>query len=492
MSDAYPEMTVQEAASAIKTATKTSVGAVVVVDFDETLWLRNSTEEYLRSLRPVWLAYILLLVLEIARPWRFASDSRGERLYRDWLRVLVCTVCMPWSLTLWRRQAQQNAERWTNRRLLSLLKEAEFAHLRVATLGIDVLVQPILAHIDPEATICAAGTLWSGYRIKHVGKRTWIEQRHSHIVLAEAVVITDSENDADLLGSCKAPILVKWPEAEYRPAMQDAYIPFLYTQRAKRPGANYMLYGVLLEDIVVLWLAFAWLMPSPLLGGLALLLLHLSFWAVYEIGYVENDTRAIKSEAIPKTYAVAASYARRIVPWKAWLVSGTFGAAGTGLLVASNATSLTTSRLTDHIPLLMICSFGIWMLYLAGSRLAFWLYNRLDVQSRGHFYVVLQLLRSIGYTILVYTNLVGAIILLSLVLGRWIKYLVYRSAGKAFDEDQRFLTLMFYLLLLGGGLAAEGAAFLTLQAFVALVWFAAYTRRRLREVLKHVKLAQNF
>jgi hypothetical protein len=271
--------------------------------------------------------------------------------------------------------------------------------------------------------------------------------------------------------------------------MTDNYIPFLYTQRAKRPGANYMLYGFLLEDMMVLWLAFAWLMPSPLLGGLGLLLLHLSFWAVYELGYVENDVHAVKNEAAPKTYAVAALYTHRVIPAKAWIVAAVFGATGIALLVGSNETSLTTLRLTDDTAPLVAISFGIWLLYLASSRLAFWLYNRIDVQSRGYFYVVLQLARSIGYTVLIHTNLVGAITLLSLVLGRWIKYLVYRSAGKTLEEDQRFLTLMFYIVLLGGGLAGQGTAILDPRAFVALVWFGVYARRSLQRVLKNVKVA---
>jgi hypothetical protein len=483
----HAELTPEEAEVAIRTALTASPRPFVVVDFDETLWLRNSTEEYLRSLRPRWLAYLILIALDILRPWRFLAGDRREHVYRDWIRVLVCTVAMPWSLLIWRRQAPGNAARWANRRLLSLA-ESRPTELNVASLGVDVVVEPLLRHIDPGAKLWAAGTLWSGHRIRHLGKKAWIEQRHGSTALTDALVITDSDADADLLGSCRTPILVKWPEAEYRPAMADAYIPFLYTQRAKRPGENYMLYGVLLEDVVLLWLAFAWLMPSPLLGALGLLVLHLSFWAVYEIGYVENDTYAVKHETKPKTFAVAGSYADRVTPWKAWLVSAVLGGAGVGILAASNAESLTTSGVVGDWPTLTLLPFAVWMAFVAASRLAFWLYNRLDVQTRGHFYVVLQLFRSIGYAVLIKTNWVGVVILLSLALARWVKYLVYRSAGKTFAEDQRFLTLMFFLLLACGGLAAESSVFIGLQALVALAWFAAYAHRRLREIARQLQI----
>lgn len=489
INQAHPEMTPEEAEVGIRSALRTSPSPLVIVDFDETLWLRNTTEEYLRSLRPRWLAYIILSCLDVARPWRVLGGRRSEHLYRDWMRVLVCTVLLPWSLAVWRRQARDNAHAWANRRLLDLLAETGPQHLHVASLGVDVVVEPLLRHMDPRATLWAAGSLWSGFRIRRLGKKAWIERRHGPALLTGALVITDSDADADLLGGCGTPILVKWPGAEYRPMVTNSYVPFLYTQRAKRPGENYMLYGVLLEDIVLLWLAFAWLMPSPLLGALGLSLLHLSFWAVYELGYVENDTRAVKHEAKPKTFAVAAPYAARMSTWQAWSTAAVLGAAGAALLAWSNPSSLTLASLDTEPAGLTIALLAAWMAYLAVSRLAFWLYNRLDVQSRGHFYVVLQLFRSVGYTVLLYTNWTGVVILTSLVLARWMKYLVYRSAGKTFDEDQRFLSLMFLLVLGCGGLAVEGIAFIGWQVLAALAWFCLYANRRLRSVVRNAKVA---
>jgi hypothetical protein len=273
--------------------------------------------------------------------------------------------------------------------------------------------------------------------------------------------------------------------------MAESYIPFLYTQRAKRPGENYMLYGVLLEDLMLLWLALAWLMPSPALGALGLLLLHLSLWTVYEIGYVENDTLAVKYEAKPKIFDVAAAYADRVVPWKAWFTSVILGALGILLLAETNGPALKISRVYDSPPQLALLGLVTWMGYVMASRFAFWVYNRLDVGSRGHFYVVLQLFRLLGYSLLLHINLVGAMILLSLALARWLKYLVYRSAGKTIDEDQRFLTLMFYGLLLAMGLAAHGTELIGLQAIVALLWFVAYSHRRVRGLAGQVRFLRS-
>src|SRR5262249_5713698 len=150
-----------------------------------------------------------------------------------------------------RRRAARLAREWRNDALLSVLRERGERPLHVATLGVAAVVAPLLRHIDPQATLFAAGSLWSGHRIRLLGKAAWIRERYGAGMVERAIVIPDSETDADLWRTCHTPILVRWPTAEYRPALSDAYVPFRYTQRAKRPGANYMLYGVLLEDIVL-------------------------------------------------------------------------------------------------------------------------------------------------------------------------------------------------------------------------------------------------
>lgn len=456
-------------------------GAPVIVDFDETLWLRNSTEEYLRSLRPRFLAYLLLLALDLLRPWRLIGGREHQHAYRDWIRVLVCTVLMPWSLALWRRQAPALAERWKNDELIAALREAGENGILVATLGTDAIVRPLLRHVDPGARLYAAGTLWSGHRIRRLGKEAWIRERHGAEALRGSLVVTDSEADADLLDACAHPVLVRWPRAEYRPALADAYVPFLYTQRGKRPGERYMLYGVLLEDVALLGLACAWLMPAPLAGLAGLLCLHLAFWTIYELGYVENDVEATRHEAAPQIWSEASAYAARVRPGPAWAACAAFTGLGTFLLVTFNAPSLTIAAVTVEPLSLWLLAFTLWMAYVAASRAAYWLYNRLDVGSRGYFYVVLQIFRTLGYALLVQVNLIGAIILLSLVLARWIKYLVYRDVGRKMAEDQRMLMLLFFVILGVAGLAVEGAAFLRWQALAALVWLALYAHRRLRQ-----------
>ncbi|WP_170149752.1 hypothetical protein [Rhodoplanes roseus] len=465
-------------------------GTEIIVDFDETLWLRNSTEEYLRSLRPRLLAYLILLALDVLRPWRLLGGAARQHHYRDWLRVLVCSVLLPWSIPLWRRRAPALAALWQNRELLDALQDSGYASFRVATLGFGALVEPLLRHIAPQAELVASGTLLSGHRIRRLGKSASIASRHGRGLVCGAIVITDSETDADLLEDCAMPLLVRWPAAEYRPAFAEAYVPFRYTQRGKRPGENYMLYGVLLEDVALLWLSFAWIMPAPIAGAAAILALHLSLWCVYEIGYVENDTRATMHEAKPQTWGGAgAACAQRFQPTWAWTAAAAFAVSGTWLLVTFNAGAVRLPLGSGQAPLLLGV-LGVWAAYLAITRVAFWTYNRLDVASRGIFYVVLQLLRTVGYGVLLATNPIGLAALLSLVLARWVKYLVYRDTGTRLTEDQRFLTLLFFLVLAGAAATIDPVAVVSVQAVATLVWLTAYAHRRIRGFFAQIRVVR--
>lgn len=142
-------LSLEDARTVIENALgKAGEQANVIVDFDETLWLRNSTEEYLLSLRPTFLACAILLAIDAVRPWAFFRPKDARLLYRDWIRALVCIVLMPWSLAVWRRGAAERARHWRNATLIDWLARKGRRPIKVATLGLDVLVRPILHHIE--------------------------------------------------------------------------------------------------------------------------------------------------------------------------------------------------------------------------------------------------------------------------------------------------------------------------------------------------------
>jgi len=101
---------------------------------------------------------------------------------------------------------------------------------------------------------------------------------------------------------------------------------------------------------------------------------------------------------------------------------------------------------------------------------------------------VLQVVRLSGYAVLLPVNVVGAALLLSLVLARWVKYIVYRDTGRTLAESQRLLMLAFFVVIAGGLFATAPAAFISLQTAVAVVWLAVYSHQRVRQIGRGIKL----
>jgi hypothetical protein len=471
-------------------------GHPVIVDFDETLWLRNTTEEYLGSLRPRFLAYLLLLSLDLLRPWLAMPGPDRRHVYRDWMRVLVATLVMPWGLLAWRRRAPALAREWTNAPLFEHLSRTASARILVATFGLDMLVRPILQAISPRFELVCAGGFWSGWRVRRSGKKACIDASEGPDLVPRSIVITDSERDNDLLEACRTPVLRIWPDAEYRPAFADAYVPFLYTQKGKRPGKNYMVRSVLLEDVLLISLALAWSMASPWEGLVAILFLHLSFWTIYELGYVENDIIAIKHEANPTQWPESALYAKRVRPIQAWVVAVLLAVPGAWLAVDSEAGSLSLlfdrAGATSATGTLAVFEFlALWLAFLATMRLGFWFYNHVDVESRTYLYAMLQLFRVFGYTLFFTTTVAGAFLLIALVLTRWVPYMVYRQIGRRWTESHRFLLLLFFGLLSLGGLASTGTAFIDSQFLIIAAWLIASSSKRWLVVLQDARFVSN-
>jgi hypothetical protein len=459
----------------------------VIVDFDETLWLRNSTEEYLGTLRPRFMAVAVLAFLDLVRPWALFRPH-GDETHQDWIRVLVTTLLLPWSIPLWNHNAARHAKDWENRELIETLKSSQLT-IFIATFGFGFVVRPLLKRIVPEAKLCACGSFWSGHRIRRVGKKQAVLRQLRPDVLSEAIVITDSIGDTDILEACRTPLLIRWFGAKYIRAGSASYLPFLYTQKAKRPGGNYLMYGVLPEDVVLLCIAIAWLMPEPLLGAVGLLLLHLSFWIIYEIGYVENDLLATKYEDKPNLSAYASAYASRMKPRVAWMAALLVAAPGMALIAVFNAESL---RIKGEALLtytgyfagadIILPAYLAWIGYLFAARATFWLYNRADIKQRAYFYVCLQIFRTLGYAYLFRTNFVGMSLLLALALARWVPYLVYRFAGSYEPRSYRLLLLFYFLILTVSGIPIFDGI-LSFQYCVAFIWLIVLAHKQIFQLL---------
>lgn len=431
----------------------------ILLDLDETLYLSNSTEDFIDSARPRLAALLMLRLLDLLAPWRWT----GGEVTRDVWRVRLICSCFPWTARHWRERVAELATGFTNLRLLDALRRAG-APTIVTTVGFHSIVVPLVAALGlPQARIVAART-W-----------TFADRRHGKLQLAQgalgddtirsALVLTDSAQDLTLLDACARPLRTVWPEARFRHALSGVYLPGQYLSRVKRPGERYIVRGILQEDFAFWVLASIGLAAHPLRHVAGLLFLLLSFWVIYERGYVDNDLVAARHEIEPKLsdeFSSAPVATPRWTPW-AWALGS--GAIAIGLLRWPAAP--------------VAADFIAWAAVLLTTHAGFHLYNRLDKGTRVWLFAGLQFARGAAFVALVPITAVGAAALGAHVLARWVPYHAYRLGGKAWPEAPlHLIRLMFFIVLMLLLAFAQGPATLMGGTALALLGWNLYRARQ--------------
>ena len=451
---------------------------LVIVDFDETLWLRNSTEEFLSSVRPRFLAAMVLQVLGFIRPWKLLQRGSPNH-YRDWIRVLAVLTIAPWSLWLWRRRAADLGPRLVNRPLLEALQKMPGDKVQVVSFGFRQVVAPLLAAIDPKLTLFESCSLGSGAKLRIDGKALALHKHAGAEVLRRALVITDSEADRDLLQASDKAFLVQWPDAHYEQAGLRPLMPFVYLQRVKRPDENYVRDAILGHDWPVLILAFALVSTTPLLVTGAILLYVLAFFTAYEIGYVENDRLGLQLEKKPKVSPNFHALAPHFSPGFAWFVAVAVGGLASALVYDTHSWVPAALGLQGVPGFLAV--WAAFIAFLLAMRLLFRWQAVIAPEGRIVPLLGLQVGRVLGYAVIFSTTIVGASFCIAHGISRWIPYVVYRFGGSR-KTVPNHLNCLLVLVVIAGAIAIGGnaSAFLNWQS--ALI-FAYVTARAAKELL---------
>jgi len=460
-----------------------------ILDFDETYWLRNSTEVFLAGVRPAWLVAFVLRLLEVLRPWRFLPGPEKDHVWRDWFRVNAVILLFPWSLALWQRRAIGLGPRWLNPTLARAVERVPADRRWIVTNGFRPIVAPLVEALPAPARLeLLASPLLNGFAWRRRGKRAIVEDTLGAATLASAVVVTDNDEDADLLAAAGHPMHRKWPEARYEPAHADAYLPFYYMERIKRPGASHLLNVVVKDELVLLLLVYLWASPS-LVVLLAILVLHASFWVIYEILYVENDRVAAERETDPALSSAFHAMPHRFSEPGAWLVGLGLGALGILVLqIAPPATS----------PSVHWCLM-LWAAMLAALRALAFVYNHVDKTTRVSLYLPLQAFKLLGLALLLPLPVAAIPLVTAHITSVWLPYVAYRLAGRTRDAwrapFQLYRLVLAFVFSITLGLAAwspaaaasglDGSAAALLA--VGLAWFAIKARHDLKKVFGEVE-----
>lgn len=437
----------------------------VLLDLDETLYFRNSTEDFIDSARPGTLALLLLRFLDLLTPWRWT----GGEVTRDVWRVRLITAFFPWITKRWQHRVGYLAATYGNERLLSALKGRN-DQLIIATVGFRPIVEPLIAALGfPDVTIVASRL--STFQDRRGGKLTLVTNALGEDTVRNGMVITDSTQDLPLLNACARPLRTVWPGAHYKRAFSGVYLPGQYLTLVKRPGERYIVRGILQEDFAFWVLSSVALAALPLLHVVGLLFLLVSFWAIYECGYVDNDRIASRYESDPKLTSQFTDTHVATPILEPWLWSFSAGALAILLLRWPQAPAL--------------LDFVEWAATLIATHVWFRLYNRLDKSTRVWMYFGLQLVRSSAFMVLVPVNLIATVAIAAHVLARWIPYYVYRFGGTDWPNVPLCLTRLMFLLILSLVLAlGQGfSPFMNYSALGVIVWTIFRARQELSTVV---------
>ena len=203
--------------------------------------------------------------------------------------------------------------------------------------------------------------------------------------------------------------------------------------------------------------------PASHLVGLLLLLL--SFWAIYERGYVDNDLVASRYEFEPKLSAAFGSArvaAPALPPW-IWAILG--GAAGVAILHPHR--------------MAFVRHFVPWVAVLVLTYACFVFYNRIDKATRVWLYPLLQFARGAAFTVVVPIVPAGVAALGALALARWVPYQIYRRASAGWPNARpELMRLISFVLLSVMVVSCLGpSVLLTWSALALLLWNVFRARR---------------
>ncbi|MEM6611028.1 MAG: hypothetical protein AAF652_02025 [Cyanobacteria bacterium P01_C01_bin.72] len=218
------------------------------------------------------------------------------------------------------------------------------------------------------------------------------------------------------------------------------------------------------EDFIILLLSFTFVSAHPWSNALGLFLLQISFWCVYEIGYIENDIIGEKFEDKAVLSYNYNSYEYSFQLWQPWVWAFLLSLSGILVLqqdIAIEGFTYIKEVIGSQNQELFQTSRSLiyWIGFLLILRFLFHIYNHINKQSRVWFYLLLQACRYCGYLVLLTTNTVGLVLLVSKILTRSIQYVLYRyMGGKNSDWPMYFPRYFFYVLiylLILGAIAAN-------------------------------------
>jgi len=452
----------------------------LILDFDHTLFLSNSTEEYLDCAYPKVLVALVLAFIEGLKPWQLLPQENARFIYRDAIRVWTITLLFPWTLLVWRWKAAQLAQKYGNTEILDIAITHKWTTKVIASNGFKFILVPLLNALTFQYDILISsqfGQLKNGVRGR--GKLDILQGNYGdYISFEQASFITDND-DKDLLRVVSNPIQKVWDDARHFRACQNIYIPFVYTEGSNRGNKNHVINTILLTNYLILLMSYGMSSAFSIYNAIALFCLSVSFWCIYEAGYYENDFHEVNHEDTKGEGKKILKFADYPVEVGAWTWGGAIALIGIMVYFSQGAPSLAEWK-TYGIGL------SVWATWLLIVRLTFRVYNYSQRPLRVLLYPILQMFRLAGPILFLPLNILGISLIVAQATSRWVWYMVYRTGGDRKAAPHHVVRLFIFLAFISLFVATEQslAPLLTLQFAIMLLWSLSRSASQLRVAFK--------
>ena len=481
----------------------------LIVDFDQTLFLANSNQRFIGMVKPYFFGFILFKVLEFLHAWSWFAKGEGQTLARDSFHVWAITIFFPWTWLIWRAKAKRMATVWTNQEVADVLKDRKSEFNVLCSTGFGPVVRPVLKHMDLKFGEVVCRGLFSGFGPRSLNISSRISKVIGEDYLKESALVTSSATTADLLAHVKIPLRTEWPSPEVR-FVNSHYMPLYYLVKIKLMDIGRIYREVVYVDVLLLYFAFSWTSPLPIINALWASCFFLSLLLIYEIGYMENDEVAFRLESDPvfaddfEEQGDAIDY---IEPWFWGSAVALIGASFLLQIDALTELGITSGSLLSNFGTVVSTYFdtfftpsqltiaGTWMLLMVSMRYVYMFYNYTDKMTRTWIYPVMQSYKTFALMFYSSISLVGAIALFSQVACRSFAYFLYRWGRKDWPGSELYLTkFLFFLTCLAIFIPASNKNYselLTMQTLVITLWISSRAIKPLIRFVRGVRHVSN-
>jgi hypothetical protein len=354
----------------------------------------------------------------------------------------------------------------------------------IVSLGHPWLVRPLLRAMGlRHFELICGNTLPTATDIRRIGKFAALARRSAKFVPSRTLAVSDAIEDEELLTNVRRGWLIDWHDRKDKFDPLTRYFPFVLTAEGKYFRAGVVRRHRFQEDLPVLaavfigalaaalwpeapWAAVGDGAPSLvaaaaiagyLLAGLAsLFCFFVSFNAVYEIGYWENDFVASAREEKP---AVNPGMERfRHYPIKdAWSWGLGLGAIGALIAVLAGLPSHFDAVVETWLPglaplpagarpaIVFALDFVAWAIVLVIQRRLFKLHNEIRPRLRIYTFWMLHAFKLTAYAAIFAMTLSGALVVIAQVFRHWTHYLVYRFNGEKAAAPKGSIALFYFI-----------------------------------------------